>query len=821
VDRRRLNWTVFCVSAGVLGFEIALMRMLLVASWSHFAFLVISLVLLGFAASGTILTIARPWVVGRIERVLLGLVLLTVLAMLVCPQLARLLPVTARIAPATAWEQLAAWLGAWAVLTVPFVLGAGAVCLGLMAARDRIPTTYAANLLGSGAGALAAPVVMLAVEPAWLPVVMAGLVALGGLALRPGSRRARGAAWAALLVASGVSVWIAPPRLRLDPSKHAAMLERLAAQGEAERVARVTSPRGLVEAYRSKVLHDLPFLSGAEAPPPITALVIDGHSAGSVLEIDDPSGAAVTEQTLMAVPSALAPPDTRIALLGETGGANAWLAVRRGATVIDVVQPHRGVFDVLAGPLGGHGGAVLEQPGVRIVASEPRHFIERAHGAYDLIQLVMLESSAAGSGGIAGLAQDHTVTVEGVEACLAALADDGILFVCRGIQEPPRDNLKLVATFAEALRRRGADEPGRHVVIVRDFLGVCTMVRPTPWPPASIEGVRTLCRERGLTPVWYEGVRPEELNTPDALPVPPDGVGDWYHHAAARLLGADGQAFIDGWWFDIRPPTDDRPFFFDHARLGSLAAQRRAFGAMWLARTESAFLFVVAACAIVTLVGAVLVLLPLPLARGPGVEAGRWRIVGYFISIGLAYLLLELAFLSRVTLLLGDAVTAAAVTIAGFLLLSGAGSLTAQRLPVGDDRVVRRLLAGLVVAAIAMLLVLRPLSLAGGGLPVVARCAIALLVIAPVGFLMGFPMPLGLARLEHAAPAAIPWAWGINGCASVLASPLAMVLGMTWGFHVAGAVAVAIYAAAALTLPRCRGCEGRVSPTRRRAPRPR
>ena len=128
----RLAWTVGFVSAAVLGFEIALIRLLLVASWHHFAFLVISVALLGFGASGTALVIMRGWALRRTEPLLFGLALLTAASMPLCWTIAQHVPLEARFAPALLWQQLATWCVYWAILTVPFFFGAAVIGLALM-----------------------------------------------------------------------------------------------------------------------------------------------------------------------------------------------------------------------------------------------------------------------------------------------------------------------------------------------------------------------------------------------------------------------------------------------------------------------------------------------------------------------------------------------------------------------------------------------------------------------------------------------------------------------------------------------------------------
>lgn len=815
----RLLWVVACISAAVLGFEISLMRLLLVASWHHFAFLVISIALLGFGASGTALCLARAWLLPRGRAGLFALSLAAAVLMPVCFGLSQHVPIEARFVPVLFWRQVGCWVLYWAVLAIPFFCGAGAIGLALMVAGDRVAGVYAGNLIGSAGGAVLATVMMYLLPPAWLALVMGGLGVVGAAGLVTEFRGGGVITLAAGVGAVFAYLWVDPPRVRVDPYKYLAYLHRLERQGAAERVAVTYSPRAVVEAYRSDLFHDVPFLTGGPStggtsvkggavPPPIVALVADGHRAGSVMDINHVDQAGIVEHTLMAFAYTLAVPQPRVLLLGEAGGGNVWLAARHGAAGIDLVQPDDKVLALLRGPLRDVGGTVLDLPGVRATTAEPRHFVERTPERFDLIQLAGLEWVAAGSGGMGGLGQDHLMTVEGMVACLGRLTDDGLLFVCRGIQSPPRDNLKLLVTFVAALRRAGVEDPADHVVVVRDFQAVCTLVKASPWTDDQVARVREQCQRRNLTPVWFRGIQPDELNQPDVLPGPVQAggtAGDWYHYAACRLFSDAGQQFIDGWPFDIRAATDDRPFFLDFCRLGSIGRFRRAFGDLWLTRTELGFLFAVTATLIIGVVGSVLTVLPLAVLRSAATTmriAGRSATVGYFAAIGLGYLLLEMTFLSRLTHLIGDPVRAAAVTISAFLLLSGFGSLTAQRFQRTCAAKLPGIMLGLVVVGAALLIGLGRLTGLAGPLGDLGRCLVAALAVAPLAYLMGLPMPTALARIDRAAGVLVPWAWAVNGFASVLAAPLAHAIGMTWGFGVAGTVGLLLYLGAAATFGR-------------------
>jgi hypothetical protein len=160
--------------------------------------------------------------------------------------------------------------------------------------------------------------------------------------------------------------------------------------------------------------------------------------------------------------------------------------------------------------------------------------------------------------------------------------------------------------------------------------------------------------------------------------------------------------------------------------------------------------------------------------------------------------MIEIVFLSRLTHLIGNTVEAGAVTIAGFLLFSGLGSLTAQRAAGLPQPHRTTLFAVLVATGILTLSYAGRVVAAAASEPHAVRLALGVLYVAPLAYLMGFPMALGLDRLQKNAPATVPWAWGINGFASVLAPPLAMALGMWIGFRATGLAALALYAAAGM-----------------------
>lgn len=812
--------SVASTAAALIAYEVVLMRRLLLEHWHHFGFLVISLALLGFGASGTLLALAERSVRQRPATWLHRLALALVVSLLALPRAAAALPVTVRFIP----QDLGAQAGWWSLYALcallPFLLGAAFLGVSLMTAGRHVGRVYAANLMGSAAGALGGVLVLsrFPIETGLWPslglaVMAAACLGRSGSIRVPWTRRSPPRVFRTtgplLLAAICMAVeWAWPLRIAYDEHKYGALLARLEAQGSSRRLAAASDPHGHVELHESPLFHDLPFVAPGLSPPPMMSVAINGDAAGSVLRIDGAAEVSVMDRTLMALPYRWAPPRPRVLLLGEVGGAHVWLARRRGAESITVVQPNR----ALLGLLRRYAPALLAGADVEVAAVEPRRFLESADARcqYDVIQIAALEGLGAGGAGVRGLSEEPLATVEGFAACLRRLRPGGVLAVCRGVQFPERENIRLLATLAEALESTGA-QPPPQMIQVRDYLGVCTMALSTPMDDERRDMVRQVLHAEGLTPVWFDGIRPDEVNQPDALPGPPGEPVDWLHFAARQIVAdpdahrrrARREAFYAAWMFNVRPARDDRPFFWDFYKPKAVGELRRVYGELWLTRADLGRLFLYASLALVGAAAVLLIVVPLGIQRiilgkrrrdgpGPGAAApaggpGRLAALTYFAAIGVGFMGIEMALISRATAVLGDPVLASAAVIAGVLLLSGLGSLT-----LGGGSARWAWLGPLVVAALAVA-ASTVLYAPGAARSLAAAVAVGL----PLAWIMGVAMPAGLNRLEAVAGWLTPWAWGVNGISSVMATSAAIASAMDFGYRVVLLGAAACYLAAA------------------------
>ena len=284
-----------------------------------------------------------------------------------------------------------------------------------------------------------------------------------------------------------------------------------------------------------------------------------------------------------------------------------WPARLSSAQSIVVVQPDPNIIKVLQS----HRSRVLDDPRIRVVVTEPRAFLDTTRSDFDIIHLAGLEGFSPGSGGIGGLQEDYLATVEGFAQCLGSLSPTGMACVVRGIQDPARDNIKIPATWIEALEKRGVARPGDHLLITRDELSMATLVSASPVDNRVIRRFRDTCTEMNWDPEWFPGIRGDETNRVHVLPGPEGSSTSWVHHALTSLLSRNREDFYRNWIANVRPATDDSPFFRDFFRWASIGKLRQAFGPLWPARSEMGFLVLLMAAVCTALTA--LILLPGPM----------------------------------------------------------------------------------------------------------------------------------------------------------------------------------------------------------------
>jgi spermidine synthase len=800
-------FSIALLSGAALGYEIVLMRLFSIIQWHHFAYMVISLALLGYGASGTFLTIFQRGLGRRFTTVYTVNAALFGLSSIGCFLLAQRVPFNPL---EILWDtrQPLHLLTLYVLLFVPFFFVANCIGLTLWHCRTQVHRIYAFDLVGAGGGALLVVSLLYLMAPMralqTLSALSLAATALAFWELRSGRIWLRGAALAAalipLLLPSG---WTA---LRVSPYK--ALSEYLQIP-QARIVEERSSPLGwlaVVESPRIPFRH-APGLSlnATQEPPEQVGIFTDGDGPSVITRFrGDRKSLAYLDQLTSSLPYHLLE-RPRTLVLGAGGGADVLEALYHGTPEIDAVELNAQVVDLVRSTYGEFSAHLYERPEVRIHTTEARGFVTASRERYHLIQVALLDSFSASSAGLYALSESYLYTLEALQEYLRHLQPGGMLAITRWMKLPPRDSLKLFATSVAALEDLKVDDVGARLALIRGWRTSTLIIKNGPLSAAQIEQTRAFCAERSFDLAYYPGIRATEANQYNVFEQP------YLYRGAQQILGERREAFFDAYKFNIRPATDERPYFFHFFKWRILPEVLAMRGKGGLPLLEWGYLVLVATLLQAGLVGAILILLPLYLRyrwSQPDTVMPGGRVVLYFFAIGLAFLFLEIAFIQRFTLFLHHPTYAIAVVLFGFLLFSGLGSACSGRvLGSGSSPtiLIRHAVLAIGVLGLMYLVALAPLFRWLAYLGDSGRIISALALVAPLAFFMGMPFPLGLSLLRGAAPQMIPWAWGINGAASVLSAVLATVLAIHFGFSAVVIAALVLYGLAAFAFHRTPG----------------
>jgi spermidine synthase len=783
------------LSATALAYEVLLTRLFAIVHWHHLAATIISLALLGYGASGTFLSLFRHQLVPRFAPAFVANAVLFSLSLLGCFALARRIALDPL---ALAWEvepflRLAA---IFTVMAVPFFAVANCIGLALWRFRTEVPRIYAADLLGAGTGALAVVAVLLLLHPTrllWL------LAALGLVAAAIGARQLGWQRAPLPLLAAGAA--LAAGAFSAGPVAPAAYKDLAQAQNVvgAEVVAEASGPLGVATLVRNDQVptRHAPGLSllPRALPPAQQALFVDGDAAGVVVQFDGRRPPAYLRDQTSAMPYAVleAP---RVLVLEAGGGAGVLQALAHGARQVDAVELHSAVIDLLRSEARTFSGELYGRSDVRVHLAEARAFLAHHAETFDLIQM----TASADAAGLGAQREVFAHTVEAYAQALQRLTPAGVLAVSGATRAPPRLALRLLATASAALQQRGVEAPAQHIAMLRGWQYFTLLVSRAPLSDAAVAALRDFARQRAFDLVWLPGMQRAEANRSHRLAEP------YFHDGARALLGPGRERFIADYPFQIAPATDDRPYAYRFVRAASIPDWWGEAGGSGLGQLDWGYVLAAATLLLALVIGAVLILLPLALAgrsRRDAPNGWRWRTPLYFGLIGIAFLFVEITYIQRFQLFLGHPLYAVALVLAGFLVFAGLGSRFSARWANGQAWRGLAWAIGIILAVILLYVAWLPQLLARLELlPAAVRAAAGLALIAPLAFAMGMPFPLGLSRLTAEAPQLLPWAWGVNGCASVVSAVATPLLAMEVGFSGVLLVAALLYAATLLALPR-------------------
>jgi predicted membrane-bound spermidine synthase len=770
-------------SFATLLLELALTRLFSVVLFYHFAFLAISIALLGLGAGGVFAYLWKSRLAAWDTRALAArLCMANSIMVVVVLEIVLHVPVALDVSGKNFLRLSVLYLAA----AVPFFLTGLLFSLVFARETERIPRLYGADLCG---GALAC----LAVVPLlnWL-----------------GGPNAIVTAGAALAVAG--MIWAENRTTRRRAGVLALALAALTAANYSGRFIDVVYAKGMfrdpawVEFARWNALSRVEVDRQGQAK----AVVIDADASTYIMNADVSRWHDTEwERDLMSAPPALANvlrPHGEFAIIGPGGGVDVLRAVANGSPSVTGIEINPIIATtVMRGRYADYSQHLYERPDVHIQVTDGRSFIRSTQQHFDVVQMTLVDTWASTAAGAFALSENNLYTVEAFREYFEHLKPDGMIAITRWEFREPREALRVVAVAMDALHRLGVADPARNFIVASqgelnaDGIPVVVLAKRTAFTPSEEAAVVAHCDKYAeLDPLY--------------LPSQPG-----QNPFSALIASNDPYGFARSYAYNVSPVNDNAPFFFFTLKPSQILGERGLReGIDWKVNLGVLVLLLV----LIISLCAVFLFLILPLVWGTEKwhagksSEGKSRHSAlpllYFVAVGLGYILVEIAFIQRFVLFLGHPTYALTVVIFLLMISSGAGSLFSRVwLPRAEQGWLPLLL---VVATLLIYVALLPSRLAEFvGLPFGSRLIVSGVLLIPLGFVMGMPFPTGLRALTASQSPGLPslsdnaveWAWAMNAAASVLGSVLAMVVAIQFGLTVTLACGAGAYLLALVLMP--------------------
>jgi hypothetical protein len=792
---------LFLLSAATLIFEIELTRLFSVSQFYHFAFMIVSVALLGFGASGTFLAIFPHFGASNPRRSIGWLSFACGGSILGSYLLVNWLPFDSF---SIAWDQrqIAILSLHYLALATPFFFSGLAVGSLLVTYSSTAARTYAVNLCGSALGCLVALAAPPFLGGEGSIVLSAGLAGWGSLACLFSNRERL---WKIALPLGLVLFGLLDTSLRLSSLPSFGWLELNISPYKDLSYALQYPGAGVIhrewnsfsrlDVVRSPGIRSLPGLSYLylQSPPREDGLFVD---AGELSPLLSPGYQADFFAYLPLSIAFQMRPGGDALILEPRGGLDALTALENGAGQITLVESNPLIVAAA--------DHIYADPRMNVIVDSDRSYLRRSRESFDVIVLCLANSFHPVRSGAYSLAEDYRYTVEAFQDALNRLQPDGLLAVMRWLQTPPSESLRVFGLAVAALERSGR-QPGQQVLAFRGYNTITLLVKNGLFSDLEIQRIRDFTETRAFDLVYAPGMLPEEANRHNILPEPV-----YYQNFQALLNTTPRADFYAAYPFEVSPPTDDQPFFYHFFKWSQTPQILAEFGKAWQPFGGAGYFVILALLALASILAGIIIVLPAPIAHWRRVRSARdsresesaWNLrqaipfLAYFSLIGLAFLLVEIPLIQRFILFLGHPAYAFSGVLFTILLFSGLGSQLSPRISL------RVALGALVLSLVALPFLLPSLLTAFLGLAFPLRLVATAVILAPLGILMGMPFPGGISWMANGAgsPNLVPWVWAVNGAASVIASILAALLALSFGFNWVFRIGALCYAGAWLML---------------------
>ena len=778
--KNRTLAAIFLISSATLCLEISLTRYFSISQHYHFAFLVVSIAFMGYGASGSFLTLFKSFSSVDRDRFLsyssFIYSLTILLSFLICNSInfdfIKL-----------AWDkdQIFFIFLYYFLLSVPFFFAGLTISFAISRAPTLVNKIYFSDLLGAATGTLLALFVFLLKGDRGVIIFISFLALIASL-LFSGKRRFTFNLLLLFLMAAEIGLFLhSPSWLSFRISSYKALPIALK-YPHAKHLFTKWNAISRVDILESPAVRYAPGLSllyEKEFPPQL-GLSTDGGELSAITHFKNREEPSL--EFLSFLPSSAAYSFTerpRTLIIEPKGGLDVLSALYFNASQTKVIESNPLTVELLRKELAQFSGYIYHKKNIQVVSGYSRASLKREKNTYDLIVFSLTDVFGSSGTGLYGFSENYLYTTESFVHILNRLSPSGLVSINLYLLPPPRQEIRILATWIDALEKSKMD-PASRIIAIRSWGTISFFIKKSPFSTLEIQKLKDFADKRLFDLVYYPGIKIEEVNIHNKLEKP------LYYNLTLQLLSPQKRAeFYKNYLFQVKPVTDNRPFFFNFFKLNKLKATYKALSHKWLPFLQGEFLVFLLFCQSI-IVAFILILLPLIFLRKAIKIRGGFssKIFFYFSLIGMAFMFVEITLIQKFILFLGHPLYSISVIIFSLLFSSGLGSFFSKKI-LGQN-LKRNLKRSLLLCAglIAFYLFLFPFfyeSFIGFNVPL--KMILTFLVTFPLGFLMGFPFPTGIRLLEQQEKKLIPWAWATNAFSSVINSIFALIVAFWGGYN--------------------------------------
>ena len=760
----RTNIAIGLISAAIIAFQLALMQILSYVQWYHFAYMIISIALLGFGAAGTSLTIFRKTLEQNYYRLFPLLLIIT--AVLIPIVIVAANTETVRFDSLLIFQdfhQAERLIATYFIYFLPFFTGALAIGLSFLKFAGQIGKIYFSNLIGSGIGGIIVMLLMQFFLPEQLPLLIAVIALAGGFVSFP--KNAGILLQSTAVVSVVVLLVLSFNPLKLKPSEYKDISKTLLlpkATIEYEK----SSPYGFVQIVSSPVLRFAPGVSLSYSKPfPIRKAVYNnGNWVGYLVPASGKQKTSVLNYTPQSLPYRIGKID-RALILDAGTGENVSLALSHNVANISANEANAEIFGLLQ-------NSFTDQNEVKLHQIVARTLLAYDKSSYDLIELPVI-GSFFGNSGLNAVEPRYELSREALLGMWDKLSADGMISLSCWMDYPVRNPYRLLSTIECLLEEKKISDQNEHIMAVRSWSAITFLVKKSAFSKNQVVQAQQFCNDMMFDPLILPGTK--EIS-PGQYNLLQDSS---FFRNIGKLVSSGRNGFIKEYPYRIQPTTDDRPFFFQYIRWSEIRQLITSFGEGRVPFQELGYLLVLFTFIQIMLIAAIFIMLPL-FFRSWKSNTKMWVFV-YFSGIGLAYMFIEIVFIQQFTFYFGQATYATAACISILLITSGLGSYYSGSFK-NTTKMLLRIPVIIVLLLLLYALILSPVLSFTIGISLPVKILISIVLLGIPGFMLGMPFPVGINQLSEGRQEDIPWAWAFNGYFSVISTALATIISVEAGY---------------------------------------